>query len=234
MQPNEYKVHHHQILCSALEQFNADFLLENRIAFGGGTRIALELSEYRESVDIDFLCPDKHSYRAVREQVMSNTFGSLVRRDFSYPREIMFGRDKVYTVIDFNNTLIKVEILNCDSYDLQVETGSLFPVPYLSRESCFYTKLLANADRAKMPPYKDIIDLLMMYRCWGDIPESSLDKARCHYGDIALKSLISSLEHIQSHRKLYVDNAVTNLLVDRTLADDLFSDVLVRMLQKYS
>ncbi|WP_322543705.1 nucleotidyl transferase AbiEii/AbiGii toxin family protein [Pantoea eucrina] len=29
--------------------------------FGGGTRIALEINEYRESIDVDFLCPDRAS-----------------------------------------------------------------------------------------------------------------------------------------------------------------------------
>ena len=45
---------HHRLIARALENFNADYLRENRILFGGGTRIALELGEFRESVDIDF------------------------------------------------------------------------------------------------------------------------------------------------------------------------------------
>jgi hypothetical protein len=42
----------------------------------------LELDEYRESVDIDFLCRDKKSFRAVREQVTNRTLGELVKEDF--------------------------------------------------------------------------------------------------------------------------------------------------------
>ncbi|GAB7225145.1 hypothetical protein VoSk93_43660 [Vibrio owensii] len=47
--------------------------------FGGGTRIALELDEFRESIDIDFLCPNKDSYRSVRQEVMNVTLGNLVK-----------------------------------------------------------------------------------------------------------------------------------------------------------
>ena len=49
-----YSKTHHQLIRTALENFNHDFLAQHRILFGGGTRIALELSEYRESIDIDF------------------------------------------------------------------------------------------------------------------------------------------------------------------------------------
>ena len=81
-----YSKTHHQLIRTALENFNHDFLAQHRIIFGGGTRIALELSEYRESIDIDFLCPDKQSYRAVRHEVTEYSLGNLVKNDFSYPR----------------------------------------------------------------------------------------------------------------------------------------------------
>ena len=47
--------HHNriQLLLSALD---AGFLTENECYFGGGTAIVLALNEYRESVDIGFLC----------------------------------------------------------------------------------------------------------------------------------------------------------------------------------
>lgn len=43
--------------------------------FVGGTRISMELDGYRESVDIDFLSPDKASYRSVRETVTERNLG---------------------------------------------------------------------------------------------------------------------------------------------------------------
>jgi hypothetical protein len=57
----KYKPSHHQAISSALDYFSSEYLSENNIIFGGGTRIALEINEYRESVDIDFLCPNKLS-----------------------------------------------------------------------------------------------------------------------------------------------------------------------------
>ena len=81
---NQYALTHHQIISSALKNFNSEFLCKNNIIFGGGTRIALEIDEYRESVDIDFLCPDMASYRAVREQVTNISLGCLVNTEFNY------------------------------------------------------------------------------------------------------------------------------------------------------
>ncbi|MEH8021221.1 nucleotidyl transferase AbiEii/AbiGii toxin family protein [Rheinheimera metallidurans] len=71
-----------------MKNFNSDYLKQHNILFGGGTRIALEINEYRESVDIDFLCGDKAAFRAVRQQVTSNSLGNLVNTPFSYARDI--------------------------------------------------------------------------------------------------------------------------------------------------
>lgn len=77
----EYKIKHHNVIRSVLNNFNADVFFENSILFRGGTRIALEIDEYRESIDIDFLYPNKLSYRSVREQVKSHSLGNLVKKD---------------------------------------------------------------------------------------------------------------------------------------------------------
>jgi hypothetical protein len=71
----DYQLPHHRLIMTALAQFDADFFTQHAICFGGGTRIALELDEYRESVDIDLLCPNKDAYRAVREQVTNLSLG---------------------------------------------------------------------------------------------------------------------------------------------------------------
>ena len=51
-----YRRPRHNAIHKALLQFDKAFLLENKVLFGGGTRIAMELDEFRESVDIDFVC----------------------------------------------------------------------------------------------------------------------------------------------------------------------------------
>jgi len=74
-QPVAYTQPHHQLIEQLLQGFNHEYLGSHNILFGGGTRIALELKEYRTSVDIDFLCANAEAYRAVRRQVTSQSRG---------------------------------------------------------------------------------------------------------------------------------------------------------------
>ena len=193
-----YKIAHHQIIESALENFNADFFCTNNILFGGGTRIALELDEYRESIDIDFLCPNRSSYRAVREQVTNTSLGDLVKKDFNYAREIRADRDAVRTIISHKGINIKLEFVSFDNYELEsIFNVEEFPIPAIDQISCFYTKLLANADRKLIEPYKDIFDILAMYHSWGSIPKQSVILAEQHYGDsVIIPDVITALEDI--------------------------------------
>ncbi|ATZ74429.1 hypothetical protein CWC33_12295 [Idiomarina sp. X4] len=194
----KYTLEHHKLIESALTKFNADFFCEHRIIFGGGTRIALELDEYRESVDIDFLCPNKNSYRAVRQSVTNLNLNILVNQEFDYPREIRADRDAVRTVIKYKGQLIKLEFISFADYDLSFEFDEdKFPVPFLDQQSCYYTKLLANSDRKLQQPFKDIFDLLAMYRVWGKIPNKSIDLAEGHYGaKVIIPDLLKSLHDI--------------------------------------
>lgn len=205
---SKYNVEHHKVIESALKNFNADFFCENNIIFGGGTRIALELDEYRESIDIDFLCPNRDSYRAIRAQVTNKTLGLAVHADFQYTREIRADRDGIRTLVHVEDSDIKLEFISFDQYDLELEVNkALFPIPFLSRNSCFYTKLLANADRALSPPHKDIFDILAMYKAWGSIPESAMSSAENHYGADIKNKLIAALEDMINHPKKYENHA---------------------------
>ncbi|PKG37454.1 nucleotidyl transferase AbiEii/AbiGii toxin family protein [Psychromonas sp. Urea-02u-13] len=194
----KYSIKHHQIIESALKNFNADFFCANNIVFGGGTRIALELSEFRESIDIDFLCPNRESYRAVREQVNNVSLGELVKQDFTYLREIRADRDAVRTVIKCGGTAIKLEFVSFDNYELtSCMDPTKFPIPFLDQSSCFYTKLLANADRKLVEPHKDLFDILAMYKEWGSIPQEAIKLAEKHYGKkVIIPSLIEALHAI--------------------------------------
>ena len=46
-----------------LSNLGRTFLEQCHCYFGGGTRIVLELGEYRESKGIDFLCSSRDGYR---------------------------------------------------------------------------------------------------------------------------------------------------------------------------
>ena len=52
----------HRLVWRVLESLNGNLLASTACYFGGGTRIALELGEFRESVDIDFLCSESGSH----------------------------------------------------------------------------------------------------------------------------------------------------------------------------
>ena len=60
--------HHNEIL-AALRCIDGNLLLDAECYFGGGTAIVLNLDEYRESVNIDFLCASNEGYRKLREAV---------------------------------------------------------------------------------------------------------------------------------------------------------------------
>jgi hypothetical protein len=55
----------HRLVWRVLESMNPALLTSTRCYFGGGTRIVLELDEYRESIDVGFLCSDRASWLAV-------------------------------------------------------------------------------------------------------------------------------------------------------------------------
>ncbi|OUR98070.1 hypothetical protein A9Q81_11940 [Gammaproteobacteria bacterium 42_54_T18] len=206
---SKYKLSHHQAISSALDNFSTEYLSENNIIFGGGTRIALEINEYRESIDIDFLCPNKASYKAARSQITNVTLGKLVTKDFSYLRDIRADRYAVRTIIEHKATAIKLEFVSFDNYNLKsLLDDSLFPVPFLDRSSCYYTKLLANSDRWTDYPYKDILDLLAMRSEWGVIPDDAINLAIEHYGRlIVVGSLIKALEDIGNNTEKYFEAA---------------------------
>ncbi|MBO2670013.1 nucleotidyl transferase AbiEii/AbiGii toxin family protein [Shewanella algae] len=229
---SKFHIEHHQIIESALKNFNADFFSQNNIYFGGGTRIALEIDEFRESVDIDFLCPTRDSYRAVREQVTNVSLGNLVHEEFRYAREIRADRDAVRTVIDVDGTNIKLEFVSFNEYNLSQEPQSIFHVPSLSRESCFVTKLLANTDRALKYPYKDIFDLLAMCRVWGDIPQKAWNISYEFYSEkVVRRELVAALEHMvekpSDHRK-----AAKDMLMKTDWANALIDEEAPKLLQK--
>ena len=190
------KDRHHAAIKSALSQFNTQYLYDNRILFGGGTRIALELDEFRKSVDIDFICPNKASYRAVRTQVTNSSFGQLVDTPLTLHRDIRADRDAVRSIIDVDGITIKLEFVSFDDYQLNPQPDVLWGVPVIDRDSCFITKILANADRYRSEPKKDIVDLLMMFHYWGEPSEAVWDEVDAHYGPIAEENLINALQGV--------------------------------------
>ena len=209
---------HHQIIGKALRYFDGVLLLQARCYFGGGTAIALALDEYRESVDIDFLCAGPDNWRVLRNAVTPPTLGALVKRKPEYGRETQTGRDKIFTRFVVDNVPIKVELIL--EGRLKSLTGAMderLGVPVLSREDLYAEKLLANTDRGfdRAVLSRDIIDLGMMIDRWGPIPPDAWRRVTEVYGDAAIKAFKKSRTMLKDER--YASSCLSSMNMDAKL-----------------
>lgn len=216
---------HHQRIATVLDSFNAQYFHDNNILFGGGTRIAMELNEFRESTDIDFFCHSNGAYRAVRSQVEQHSLGKLVASNHQIQllREIRADRDAVRTFVSssIDDTPIKLEFIHFD-FSISAETNKSFKVPVVSKESCYTTKLLANADRYMQAVPKDIFDLCMMRKEWGSIPAKSLQDAINCYGEKTINNgLHQALTLFKDDPQTMLGIAIDTLKIEPELAKQL-------------
>ena len=178
----------HNTVLAALRNFDAGFLAKAECYFGGGTRIALTLSEYRESTEVDFLCASRTGYRALRATVTEQSLGAIAKRGVKLARDVIADRYGIRTFLDVNGEKLKFEIVLEARITL---TGGMvpgLPVPMLGSTSCFAEKFLANADRWNDASVlgRDVIDLAFMTAHWGDVPlKAGLNAAAEAYGKVA-------------------------------------------------
>jgi len=211
---------HHQRIAQFLATLNADFLAQSGCYFGGGTAIVLLLGEYRESVDVDFLCSSIEGYRALRNTITNASLGNILSKPVELARDVRADRYGIRTFVRVDGTPIKFEIVSEGRIDI---TGSMEPalgVPTLSREDMYAEKLLANADRwgDLSVASRDVIDLAMLIEHWGAIPEGAWTKTRRAYGQCIDTSYSKAIELVSERdylasclRKMHMEPA----LVDR-------------------
>lgn len=170
---------------------DAGFLRDNDWYFGGGTAIALSLGEYRESVDIDFLCSSRSGYRALYERTTNRAIGPIDSSLYGFVREPRRDRDRVRAVLRVEDVPIKVEFVLEGRIALSPSTRTTGGVPTLSETDLFAEKLLATADRGldKATFGRDLIDLAFMEMHWGPIPEDAWRKLFEAYGGSALRDI---------------------------------------------
>jgi len=219
-----FKRPHHQLIAQLLGRMNASLLREMCCFFAGGTAIALQLDEFRESVDMDFLCGDAAGYRKLRESVFLRGIADLFVMPVEALRELRADQYGVRTVLTIDGKPIKFEIIREDRIHLAGSEVANIPVPCLSRTDLFAEKLLANADRFgdKSVMSRDIIDLLVMGYHWGKIPQEAWDKVSAAYGNAALgaynkaKTLLrKEPQYVKAClEKLAVDASATRLIRD--------------------
>ena len=214
----EFKRARHQLVLQALTALDRKFLAQVKCYFGGGTRIAMALGEYRESADIDLLCADRQGYRALRSTVTDQSLGAIMRGKLPLAREVIAERYGIRTFVQVRGEKIKFEIVSEGRIEIAGGTELECPVPALTPVSCFAEKFLANADRGNDESFlsRDVIDLAFMILAWSRAEaEAGFEQARAAYGKIvddALKKAVRAM----SERKDYVKRCTAGLRVDDT------------------
>lgn len=217
----EYRRPRHRTVARILAALDATVLMQSHCCFGGGTRIALELDEYRESEDIDFLCSDLGGYRALRGGIGERSLGAIMP---AWPAGIALLRDVradqygIRTVIGVDGAPVKFEIILEARIALAPVRHKQFPVPVLDRASCFAEKWLANADRWNDSAVlsRDAIDLAFMLQAWE--PDAALagsTLAVVAYGNAIRQSALNACAKLR-HDAAYRKHCAGNLAISDT------------------
>jgi len=190
---------HRQVL-KLLTALDADLLRGCRFLFGGGTRIALDLDEYRESQDVDFLCSDPEGYATLRFAASSRGYDALFRpeagRDLHLPREMRIDQYGIRFVAEVDGRPIRVELIREARVDLNPGVKPDWSsVDCLSLPDCYAEKLLANSDRWADAQVlsRDVIDLSALRRRIGPVPEETWRKVDKAYKSAARDDLVKAL-----------------------------------------
>ena len=193
---------HRQVL-RILSALDRPFLMAAQCFFAGGTRIVLELGEYRESKDVDFLCASRDGYRLLRDAVSGVSLGRVLGKEITLAREVRADQYGIRTFVEGDGIKLKFEIIREARIDLECETVAAIPVPCLARRHCFAEKFLANADRGTDASTlsRDIIDLAFMMEGWseGDA-RAGVAIAVGAYGDSVRRSLETAIRKMREDR----------------------------------
>jgi len=213
-----FRREHHQRIEKVLLAFNSSFLLKANCFFGGGTAIVLSLDEYRESVDIDFLCAGNDGYKALLNTVDSNGLGEILQSPVRLLREVKRDRYGIRTVLEVDGVPVKLEFVHEARIPLSGAIDSRLHVPTLSTEDMFAEKLLANADRGtdKSTMSRDLIDLSMLINRYSEIPRVSLQKAYAAYGEQLLQEFYRALNMLSD--PAYLSQCLQKMKMDAGLS----------------
>jgi len=214
---------HHQRIERLLKAFDPQILADAKCYFGGGTAIVLLLDEYRESVDLDFLCASQDGYRRLRNMVRPDSLGALLKEPIAHLRDVRTDQYGIRTFLSLDDVPVKVEIVREARIPLSGVANPAFPIPCLSREDMFAEKLLANTDRAldRAILSRDIIDIAMMVSHWGDIPQAALSKVYGAYGDSVVR-MFKGAHNLIADRP-YLEKCLATMSIDKDLANGIVS-----------
>lgn len=181
----------HRSVAKLLGALDHERLRTLRCFFGGGTAIALEVDEFRESADVDFLCADKTAYRALRELVFDADIDGLFREPIVKVRDTRADMDGIRNFVLFDGMPLKFEIIVEGRIAIADSDRTICGVTTLCTEDAFTEKLLANADRGldRATASRDLIDLLALSIRHGGIPHSAFFRASEVYGQSVSRTL---------------------------------------------
>jgi nucleotidyltransferase AbiEii toxin of type IV toxin-antitoxin system len=190
----------HRKVLELVSAFDAGLLARCRFLFGGGTRIVLELDEYRESLDVDFLCSAAEGYAELRFQASSRGYDALfkaeARRGLHLPREMRIDQYGIRFPVEIAGSPIRVELIREARIELDAGVRPDWsPVDCLALTDCFAEKLLANSDRwpDRQVLSRDLIDLGALRQRIGPIPDGAWAKVEPAYKAAARDDLRKAL-----------------------------------------
>lgn len=201
----------HQDVLAVLAKMDSALLTRAQCYFGGGTRIVLELGEYRQSKDIDFLCASREGYRVLRETVSHESLGSLFKKAMPLAREVRTDQYGIRTFLELKANKLKFEIVREARIELEGQNIPILPVPCLGRQHAFAEKFLANADRGldASTLSRDMVDLAFMIEGWsGADAAAGLAIAKTAYGDAverALAAVTTKMREDRNYRNRCID-----------------------------
>jgi hypothetical protein len=205
----------HQKILTILECLDAEILTQGAAYFGGGTLLTLDFHEYRWSKDIDFISSvGTQGYKYLRTVVFEDGHEALFR-DLS---KIQIGRSTtdqygIRMIVFVDNVPIKTEIIAETRFQLDPPRYPQWsPVPCLSLNDCFTSKLLSNSDRYMDDSVeaRDLIDLAIL-RLQSPIPQISINKAENAYE--VMRPLKKAIERFQL-RPNYREKCFIGLQID--------------------
>ncbi|HEX6900406.1 MAG TPA: nucleotidyl transferase AbiEii/AbiGii toxin family protein [Thermoanaerobaculia bacterium] len=196
-----FKRPQHRHVLALLKAFDSEKLARCRFFFGGGTRIVLELDEYRESRDVDFLCSDREGYAELRAEASTSGYPALFKPGaadlFRFLREMRTDQYGIRFAAEVEGEVIRVELIREARIDLDPGVRPDWsPVDCLSLTDCQAEKLLANSDRwaDRQVLSRDLIDLGALRSRCGPVPEVAWAKAENAYKKVIREDLLKALD----------------------------------------
>ena len=205
----------HNIILELLASMKQDVLRDNNCYFGGGTAIVLSLDEYRQSLDVDFLCADVDGYRELRNGFFEHRgIGFLFPDDVIPLRDVRADATSVRLFLEFKGQRIKFEIVREARIELEGVPHPDLIVPTLCVRDMFAEKLLANSDRCydRSVAYRDAIDLGHLVAAHGGLDVDAVAKAERAYGADILRKMKGVLNLLIDRKE--VQHAADVLLMD--------------------